>query len=117
MQRDRNHEIDVTAPVTEQASWWWVLLCEGEATPADRRAFAEWVVRSPERVEAFLQAARVTLALKSDKTRWPDTPVEDLIRTALEARGDVASLPATNRREMTRSDNPHNSSASNSRKR
>ena len=117
MQRDRHYEIDLTAPVTEQASWWWVLLSEGEATSADRRAFAEWVVRSPERVEAFLQAARVTLALKSDQTRWPDTPVDELIRTALESRGDVASLPAANRRETTRSDYPHESSASNSPKR
>jgi transmembrane sensor len=94
MQRDHTNEIDPTAPVTEQASRWWVLLNEGSATPADYRAFVEWVSRSPERVEAYLQAARLTLALKSHKTRWPDTPVEDLIRAARAAPSEVASLPS-----------------------
>jgi transmembrane sensor len=94
MQQDHTNEIDPTAPITEQASRWWVLLNDGSATPADHRAFVEWVSRSPERVEAYLQAARLTLALKSQKTRWPDTPIEDLVRAARTAPSDVASLPS-----------------------
>lgn len=89
------NEIEPTAPVTEQASGWWVLLNEGDATPADHRTFCEWVARSPERVEAYLQAARLGLALRSDRTRWPDTPVEDLIRAAITASSEVVSFPAT----------------------
>jgi transmembrane sensor len=94
MQRDHTNEIDPTTPITEQASRWWVLLNEGSATAADHRAFLEWVSRSPERVEAYLQAARLTLALKSHKTRWPDTPIEDLIRAARATPSEVASLPS-----------------------
>jgi transmembrane sensor len=95
MQSDRTNEIDPAAPITEQAAAWWILLNEGEPTASDHRAFAEWVKKSPERVEAFLQAARLTLALSSGKTRWPDTPVEDLIRAATDTRYDVARLPRT----------------------
>lgn len=82
MQSDRTNEIDPAAPVTEQASGWWVLLNEGEAADADRRAFAEWVSRSPERVGAYLQAAQVSHVLRSPHTQWPATPVEELIGAA-----------------------------------
>jgi hypothetical protein len=37
MQADRTNEIDPTAPVTEQASGWWMLLNEGHATEGDHR--------------------------------------------------------------------------------
>ncbi len=93
MRPDRGPEVDPTAPITEQASAWWMLLNEGEPTAADHRAFAEWVNKSPERVAAFLQAARLTLALSSGKTRWPDTRIEDLIRAATDSRHDVGRLP------------------------
>jgi transmembrane sensor len=98
MQRDHTNEIDPSAPVTEQALSWWVLLNEGDATPADHRAFGEWVTRSPERVQAYLEAARLGLALRSRKTGWPDTPVEELIRTATTAPAEVASLSRSIRR-------------------
>jgi transmembrane sensor len=93
MQRDHINELDPTAPIAEQASFWWVLLNEGEASAADHRAFGEWIRRSPERVEAYLQAARLTSALQSQKTRWPDTPVEEVIRAARFAPTDIVSLP------------------------
>jgi transmembrane sensor len=93
MQPDRSNEIDPTAPIAEQAAAWWVLLNEGEPTASDHRSFGEWVKKSPERVEAFLQAARLTRALSSSNTRWPDTPVEDLIRAGRDSRHDVAHLP------------------------
>jgi transmembrane sensor len=95
MPPDRTHEIDPAAPLSEQASSWWVLLNEGEPTAADRHAFAEWVKRSPERVEAFLQAARLSQVLSAPTTPWPDTSVEELIRAAREARHDVVKLPRT----------------------
>src|SRR5262245_62294659 len=93
MSTDRSNEIDPTAPVTEQASSWWMLLNDGEPSAADRRAFAEWVTRSPERVEAFLQAARLSQALSASTTLWPETSVDELIRAARESRHDVAQLP------------------------
>jgi transmembrane sensor len=91
--------LHLTTAVTEQASHWWVLLSEGEPTAADHRAFAQWVFKSPERVEAFLQAARLTQALESRETRWPDTPAVDLIRIATTARHDVATLPLPTRND------------------
>jgi transmembrane sensor len=100
MQRDHTNEFDPSAPVTEQALFWWVLLNEGNATPADHRAFGEWVTRSPERVEAYLQAAQLNMALSSAETRWPDTPAEDLIRAATVAPNEVASLPVAPKRDQ-----------------
>jgi transmembrane sensor len=91
MQPDRTHEIDPAAPVTEQAAGWWVLLNEGDATESDHRAFAEWVRRSPERVSAYLQAAQASQVLRSPRTPWPDTPVDELIGAA--AAPGVTRLP------------------------
>jgi transmembrane sensor len=93
MPKEYLHEIDTTTSITEQASAWWMLLNHGDATAADHHAFGEWVARSPERVEAFLQTARLTGALQSGDLHWPDTPVETLIREAKSAPGEVISLP------------------------
>lgn len=89
---DRTNEIDAMASVTEQASAWWLLLSEGDASAAERRAFAEWSTRSPERVGAFLQAARLTQVLGSPGTQWPDTSVEELVRAAQASRNEVTRL-------------------------
>jgi transmembrane sensor len=83
------------APINEQASRWCILLRSGSATRADKKAFGEWVSRSPERVEAYIQAARLTKALKSKKVRWPDTPVEVLVREAKETPVEVVSFLPT----------------------
>ncbi len=99
MQKDYSHEIDSTASITEQASAWWMLLNHGDATPADHHAFGEWVARSPERVEAYLQTARLTRALQSGDLQWPDTPVETLIREAKSIPGEVIGLPVRPRRQ------------------
>jgi transmembrane sensor len=93
------NEFDSNAPVTEQASSWWMLLTEGEPTVAETRAFAEWVVRSPERVEAFLQAARLTSALGSHAIQWPYTSAADLISAARSSRAHVVRLPSASRDE------------------
>src|SRR6185312_1327318 len=93
MQKDYSPEIDSTTSITEQASAWWVLLNHGDATPADHHAFGEWVARSPERVEAYLQTARLTGALQSRDLQWPDTPIDTLIREAKSAPGGVIELP------------------------
>ena len=98
MQKDNQHEIDTTTSISEQASAWWMLLNHGDATPADHHAFGEWVARSPERVEAFLQTARLTRALQSKDLQWPDTPVETLIREARTAAGEVVGLPVRRQR-------------------
>jgi len=75
-----------------------MLLNHGDATAADHHAFGEWVARSPERVEAFLQTARLTRALQSKEVRWPDTPVETLLREAKSASGEVIGVPVRHRR-------------------
>jgi transmembrane sensor len=99
MRRDHPTELGSTTSVTQQASHWWVLLNSGGATPADHRAFGEWVARSPERVEAYLQSIRLAQALRSDKTCWPDTPVEEVICAARAAPAAVSHLPLTSRIE------------------
>jgi transmembrane sensor len=94
---DPMNDVDRNASVTEQASHWWVVLNCGPTTPADHKAFGDWVARSPERIEAFLQTALVTKALKSEQLRWPDTPVAQLAREVREA-GDVVRLRDLNSR-------------------
>jgi transmembrane sensor len=89
MSREHMNELDPAAPITEQASYWWVTLNNETATPDDHHAFAEWVTRGPERIEAYLQAARLTKALKSKNVHWPDTPVDILIREAKKALAEV----------------------------
>lgn len=101
MQKDRGHEIDSTASITEQASAWWMLLNHGDATPADHHAFGEWVARSPERVEAYLQTARLTRALEAGHLPWPDTPVDTLIREAKSARAQVIGLRGPHGRDLS----------------
>jgi transmembrane sensor len=96
MNKDHMNELDPTTPITEQGSHWWILLDEGHATPADKKAFSEWIGRGPERIEAFLQAARLTKALKSKNLRWPDTSVEVLLREAKQSPADIVSLFSTN---------------------
>lgn len=92
MNKEHMSEIDPTASISEQACHWCVLLNGGHATRTDKKAFGEWVSRSPERVEAYIQAARLAKALKSKKLRWPDTPVQILVREAKETTSEIVSL-------------------------
>jgi transmembrane sensor len=101
MQKDYLHEIDATSSITEQASAWWMLLNHGDASPSDHHAFGEWVARSPERVEAFLQTARLTRALQSKDLQWPNTPVETLIREAKSGPAEVIGLPVRRQRKAS----------------
>ena len=94
MERRHPNEISPTAPLSEQATAWWMLLNEGQPTSADQHAFGEWVARSPERVAAYLGAARLTRVLTSRSTQWPETPTADLIRAARTSVSEVASLPS-----------------------
>lgn len=94
MHRDHVSEIEAMPQVTAQASSWWALLNSGNATPADHLAFGEWVTRSPERIEAFLQTARLVGGLRSKHLKWPNTPVSILIREAKAAAPEVIELPA-----------------------
>jgi transmembrane sensor len=101
MRKEQTTELHSTPSVTQQASHWWVLLNSGTATPADHQAFGEWVTRSPERVEAYLQSIRLAQTLQSDKTRWPDTPIEDVICAAKAAPAAVSRLPRGTPRERS----------------
>jgi transmembrane sensor len=77
----------------EQAAYWWTVFQDGKATAAEHREFADWVARSPERVEAYLQVARTHQALKKPGLRWPQTSAEELVRAARAAPADPVALP------------------------
>jgi transmembrane sensor len=108
MTKDSMNDFDPTAPMTEQASHWWVTLNTGPASTAEHRAFGEWVARSPERIEAFLQTAQLTKALKSKKLPWPDTPVEVLAREVKEG-ADIMQLREVSPRPPALSEGESNS--------
>jgi len=75
-------DMESTMSILEQASQWWELLHSDSASSSDHREFGEWVARSPERVEAYLQTARLAKAIKSPKLIWPNTEAAVLIREA-----------------------------------
>jgi transmembrane sensor len=75
-------DLEATTSILEQASHWWELLHSDSASNSDHREFGDWVARSPERVEAYLQTARLAKALKSPRLIWPSTAAEVLIREA-----------------------------------
>ena len=85
-------DMDSAASILEQASHWWVVLNSEGASSADQRDFGEWVARSPQRVEAYLETARLAKALKSPDLRWPSTPAEVLIREAKASPPDALPL-------------------------
>jgi transmembrane sensor len=82
--------------IPEQATRWWDVLRGGEASAADKREFASWVVQAPEHVEATLRMARVHKALSRPGVRWPDTTPETLVREA-KAASDEVVLPMPRR--------------------
>src|ERR1700722_12141546 len=86
------HDTDPTLSIAEQAADWWDFLHSDAASAADHREFGEWVARSPERVAAYLQTARLSNALRSDKIHWPDTSPETLIREARQSGANVLPI-------------------------
>jgi transmembrane sensor len=92
MNEEHMSELDPRATITQQASYWWILLARENVTQADREAFLEWTLRGPERVEAFIQTARLTKALQSKRLNWPSTTVEELVREAQQAHSEVVPL-------------------------
>jgi transmembrane sensor len=75
-------DTEMTSSIVEQAAHWWAILRDEDASPADHREFAEWLMRSPERVEAYLQVTMLQRGLGSPKIRWPATQADVLIREA-----------------------------------
>ena len=101
-------ESDVTISIAEQAAHWWVVFHDGDASMDDHREFREWVVRSPERVEAYLRISLLNQALRVPTVRWPDTPAQVLVRESIAAPPDVTQLsrgspesPLKSRRDRT----------------
>ena len=80
------------APLSEQAAHWWITLSGDGCTNADREAFADWVMRSPERVAAYLRVTTLAAALNSDDVSWPATSAAVLIQQARSAPPDVIPL-------------------------
>jgi transmembrane sensor len=87
--------MESTSSILEQASHWWELLHSDSASSADHREFGDWVARSPERVEAYLQTAQLVKAIKSPRVTWPSTAVEVLIRESKASRDNVSPLSTT----------------------
>jgi transmembrane sensor len=100
------HETNPSATITEQASYWWVVFRDGGASAQEQRRFREWVVRSPERVEAYLRIARLDRTLDRLGVQWPDHSAEELRRAAKAAPAPVVTLasyratPDTRRRHF-----------------
>jgi transmembrane sensor len=93
-------ESEESASMPKQAAEWWIAFGNADASAADKREFVEWVMRSPERVEACLQVALVHAAVARTDVRWPQTSAEDLVRDALAAPDDsVVMLRPQVRRE------------------
>ena len=86
------YEPESTTSLAEEAAYWWQVFHDGEASPAEHREFADWVARSPERVEAYLETARLHKALKGTPVRWPDTSAEELLRDARTAPAEPVQL-------------------------
>lgn len=86
-------ETRVDPSIARQASDWWARLHDEGASPDDQSQFGAWVARSPERIEAYLEVARLVRGLKSSHIRWPDTPADELIRAAKAAPRDPAPMP------------------------
>jgi transmembrane sensor len=89
-------DMESTSSIADQASHWWELIHSESASSTDHREFGEWVARSPERVEAYLQTARLVQAIKSPQLIWPNTAAEVLIREA--KASSEAVLPFSTRR-------------------
>lgn len=103
MSRERKLE----PSTAEQAAEWWARLHDETVTPADQREFGEWVARSPERIAAYLQTARLMRALKSGRAEWPQTPTDELIEEAKAAPLAPMPLPG-GRPESSRWQSPPN---------
>jgi transmembrane sensor len=86
-------DMESTTSILEQASHWWELLHGDSASNSDHREFGEWVARSPERVEAYLETARLVKAIKSPRLIWPSTAAEVLIREAKSSPEAVLPFP------------------------
>jgi transmembrane sensor len=88
-------DMEATISILEQASHWWELLHSDSASNSDHREFGEWVARSPERVEAYLQTARLAKAIRSPRLIWPSTAAEVLIREAKASSETVLPFSTT----------------------
>src|SRR5262245_16962284 len=84
--------LDPATAISEEAAQWWVTLHSDGCTADEHRAFAEWVTRSPERVEAYLRLASLHGALRSGDVQWPDVATDALIEEAKTASAEVVPL-------------------------
>ena len=86
-------ENDELTSISEQAAQWWVVFRGNSASSADKREFAQWVARAPERIEAYLRVARVHAALSRADLQWPKTSAVALVREAIVAAKEPTALP------------------------
>lgn len=85
----------LNAQILDEAGQWFVELDEAEIDLAQRRAFDEWLRRSPEHVRAFLELVPLWEQAGAPRTASQVDP-RQLIEMALNAGADVTPLvPAT----------------------
>lgn len=82
----------LTPSIAEEAAHWWVVFHSEDASATDHQEFAQWVARSPERVEAYLRAAQLEHTLKSAAIEWPATPTEVLVHEARSSPRDELEI-------------------------
>jgi transmembrane sensor len=82
------HESEELTAAGDQAAHWSVVFRDSEATATEKREFVEWVTQAPENVEASIRVARMRTAVSPSNVRWPDTPIEELVREARSAPGE-----------------------------
>jgi transmembrane sensor len=93
---------DARKVIADEAAQWYVTLHAESCSTADRRAFAEWVARSPECVAAYLRISRTLGAIQSSTLSWPETSVEQIVADA-KAEGVVTALPGASAAPSTKS--------------
>jgi transmembrane sensor len=92
MKRLNSTDAIEAATMPEQAAHWWIVLHEDSCTREDREAFAAWVRRSPERVEAYLRVNMLMGTLQSKQRQWSEIPAEELIRRARASSAEIIPL-------------------------
>lgn len=110
MKRLNSPDAIESATMPEQAAHWWIVLHEDSCTREDREAFAAWVRRSPERVEAYLRVNMLMGTLQSKHRKWSDTPAAELIRAARASSAEI--IPMAPSRPVPRAPRPQPSSSS-----
>ena len=94
--------------IIEQASYWAVLLDDGELSEKDRRELTHWLLMGPAHVEEFIHAC-VLLDLMSDVDQGKKLSVDKLLAQVESAAGSKVT-PITQHQKLTGNNSDHETS-------